>query len=116
MGAMSEHVSIIFRQLFDELKFLKQQQWTIAFCAAIFLLLPSQVSYSQWGVVAFQSFNFPDRFIRHRNYLGFIEPINDRQAAKDAVFTVRDGLYGGCYSFESRNFPEFYLRHQNFRI
>jgi len=47
---------------------------------------------------------------------GFIEPINDRQAAKDAVFTLRFGLFGECNSFESRNFPGFYLRHQNFRI
>src|SRR5262249_24282534 len=65
---------------------------------------------------AWQSVNYQDRFIRHRNFLGFIEPINDRQAAKDAVFIVQPGLAGGCYSFESTNFHGFYLRHENFRI
>src|SRR5262249_54621845 len=70
----------------------------------------------QMGTYAWQSVNYPDRFIRHRNYLGFIEPINDRQAAKDAVFKVQFGLARGCYSFESKNFPGFYLRHENFRI
>jgi hypothetical protein len=86
----------------------------LAFGVAIFLLLPSKQSYSQ--EVSWQSVNFPDRFIRHRNFLGFVEPINDQQAAKDAVFVSVPGLAGRCHSFEAKNFPGFFLRHQNFRV
>jgi Alpha-L-arabinofuranosidase B (ABFB) domain len=86
----------------------------LALGVAIFLLLPSKESYSQ--EFSFQSVNFPDRFIRHRNFLGFIEPITDQQAAKDAIFVSVPGLAGKCHSLQASNFPGFFLRHQNFRL
>jgi len=86
----------------------------LALGLAIFLLLPSKESYSQEH--SYQSSNFPDRFIRHRNFLGFVEQINDQQTAKDAVFVAVPGLAGTCHSLEAKNFPGFFLRHQNFRL
>jgi hypothetical protein len=86
----------------------------LAFGVAVFLLLPSKVSYSQ--EMSWQSVNFPDRFIRHRNFLGFVEPVNDQQAGKDANFVSVPGLAGKCHSYESKNFPGFFLRHENFRV
>jgi hypothetical protein len=49
-STMPEHVSIVFRQLFDELKAMKQQQWTITnyyllIIAAVFYLRQSEVSH-----------------------------------------------------------------------
>jgi Alpha-L-arabinofuranosidase B (ABFB) domain len=69
------------------------------------------------GTYSFSSYNFPDRYIRHRNYLGYIEPVNDELGRKDATFRLRNGLASSnCTSFESINFPGHFLRHQNFRL
>jgi len=65
---------------------------------------------------SFQSFNYPDRYIRHRNSLGFIEPPVDNLSKKDATFKVVPGLAGRCVSFESHNYPGQFLRHQGFRV
>jgi len=66
---------------------------------------------------SFQSFNFPDRFIRHRNSLGFIEPIPDELGKNDATFRIVSGLGDKrCLSFESYNYKNHFLRHQASRL
>jgi hypothetical protein len=86
----------------------------LALGLAVFALLSSKESYAQEH--SYQSVNFQDRFIRHRNSLGFIEQITDEQAAKDAVFVAVPGLAGRCHSLEAKNFPGSFLRHQNSRL
>jgi hypothetical protein len=66
--------------------------------------------------VSFESYNFPGRYIRHRDSLGYVEKVQDRLAKKDATFKIVPGLAGKCRSFESVNFPNHFLRHQNFRL
>jgi len=71
---------------------------------------------------SFQSFNFPDHYIAHANFLGeLIVPSSDLQR-KDSTFKMIEGLAshpnGGAQavSFESFNYPGYYLRHFQFRI
>jgi len=66
--------------------------------------------------VSFQSSNYPDRFIRHRNSLGFIEPIPDELGKNDASFKIVSGLAERCVSFESHNYQHHFLRHQASRL
>ncbi len=67
--------------------------------------------------VSLKSVISPDRYVRHRNYLGELTPISSELDRKDGTFMVRPGLAGGdSISFESVNFPGFYLRHQGYRI
>ena len=67
--------------------------------------------------VSLQSFNFPDRFIRHRNSLGFVEPIPDELGKNDATFRIVSGLASDrCVSFESHDYPNQFLRNQAFRL
>jgi Alpha-L-arabinofuranosidase B (ABFB) domain len=67
---------------------------------------------------SYRSVNVPNRHIRHRDFLGFIENIkrNDLVGRDDATFEIVEGLAGDCMSFKSKNFRDHYLRHQNFRI
>ncbi|MBJ7298552.1 MAG: AbfB domain-containing protein [Dolichospermum sp.] len=68
-------------------------------------------------VISFQSYNFSDRYIRHRNFLGYLEPISDELGRKDATYKLVPGLANSkCSSFESVNFPGHFLRHENFRL
>lgn len=76
------------------------------------LLVPNQARADE----NFRSANFPDRFIRHRNLLMYIEPITDALSSDDSAFDVVFGLAGKCHSFQSRNFRGFYIRHQNLRL
>ena len=80
-------------------------------------LLLSQLSYAQ-EPSSFRSWNYPDRYIRHRNSLGYIDRIvaNDTLGRKDATFRLVSGLAGKCRSFESVNYPGHFLRHQNYRL
>ena len=80
-------------------------------------LLLSQLSYAQ-EPNSFRSWNYPDRYIRHRNSLGYIDPIvaNDKLGRKDATFRLVPGLAGRCRSIESVNYPGHFLRHQNYRL
>jgi hypothetical protein len=80
--------------------------------SAVFLslvLLP-QLSYAQ-EPSSFISWNNPGRYIRHRDSLGYIDPIvaNDRLGRKDASFRIFLGLAGRCRSFESVNYPGHFL-------
>ena len=78
-------------------------------------LTPSQ-SYSE-DVVSFQSSNFGDRYIRHKDGLGYLHQINDKLSKKDASFKVVPGLAGGdTSSFEAVHLPGCFLRHQNSRL
>ncbi|MEG3789406.1 AbfB domain-containing protein [Lysobacter sp. CCNWLW3] len=71
------------------------------------------------GSTAFQSQNYPDRFIRHRNWLGELTPVASDLDRADATFFIRrPGLSGtaGSVSLESVNYPGHYLRHQGYRV
>ena len=80
-------------------------------------LLLSQLSYAQ-EPSSFSSLNYPNRYIRHRLSLGYIDPIvaSDKLGRKDATFRLVPGLAGRCRSFESDNYPGHFLRHQNYRL
>jgi hypothetical protein len=67
-------------------------------------------------LASFRTSNFPNRYIRHRNWLGYVEPIQNGSANLDATFKVVPGLAGRCVSFESVNYPGHFLRHQNSRL
>jgi hypothetical protein len=88
----------------------------VSFLAVSLSLLVSELSYSQ--DIAFTSWNYPKRYIRHRNGLCYIEeiPPGDKIGEKDATFRRVPGLAGKGSSFESVNFPRHFLRHQNFRL
>jgi hypothetical protein len=81
------------------------------------LLLVSQVSHAQ-EPNSFRSLNYPDRYIRHRASLGYVDPIvaSDKLGRKDATFRLVPGLAGKCRSFESVNYPGHFLRHQSYRL
>jgi hypothetical protein len=60
-----------------------------------------------------QSHNFPDRYIRHRNFLGELTPLDALDADFQFEFITRGpDLYG----LRSVNFPSHYLRHQFFAL
>jgi hypothetical protein len=79
-------------------------------------MLTSNRAIADDGYKNFKSLNFQDRFIRHRNFLIYLEPANSALALNDSAFKVVRGLAGSCNSFESKNFPRFYIRHQDFRL
>jgi alpha-L-arabinofuranosidase B-like protein len=58
--------------------------------------------------------------VRHRNFLGRVDPISSASSAldrADATFRVRAGLGDdGCVSLESVNYPGSFLRHREFVI
>ncbi|MFI9011059.1 glycoside hydrolase family 43 protein [Actinosynnema sp. NPDC053489] len=69
------------------------------------------------GNRSLRSANFPDRYVRHRDDLAYVEPIGTATDRADATFTVVAGLANGaCHSFQSVNHPGSYLRHNNMRL
>lgn len=77
------------------------------------------VSYSSFwlkGVCRrLQSFNYPDRFIRHYNYDVRIDA--NVSPIQDSEWRIVPGLANsssGYVSFEAVNFPGYYLRHYNY--
>ena len=69
------------------------------------------------NTVSLQSYNNPDQFIRHRDFLGEVTTISSDLDKKDATFKIVSGLADSKYiSFESVNYPKYYLRHESFRI
>lgn len=72
------------------------------------------------GSRSLRSVNYPDRYLRHRDNLAYVEPVSSSSSAsarQDATFTVVAGLANSaCYSFRSVNFPNRYLRHYDFRV
>ncbi|MEE6307854.1 glycoside hydrolase family 43 protein [Plantactinospora veratri] len=67
---------------------------------------------------SFQSVNFPDRYVRHRDHLGYVDPVSGSspaQTRQDATFTVVAGLADpNCYSFTEVGGR--YLRHYDYRL
>jgi hypothetical protein len=62
-----------------------------------------------------QSFNFRDRFIRHRNFEGILSRKQDGGPAEDFSFTlVSRGT--GRVALKAANVPGHFLRHANFQI
>lgn len=78
----------------------------------------AQAKFSTGKIISFKSVNYPNKFIRHRNFLGELTTISSALDKKDASFKVVPALNGkkGYVSFESVNYPGYYLRHQNFVI
>ena len=67
--------------------------------------------------IALRSENYPDRFLRHQNFMAELSPIASDLDRLDSTFRMVPGLGGlGTVSFESVNYPGKFLRHQNFRI
>jgi hypothetical protein len=72
------------------------------------------------GARSLRSVNHSDRYLRHRDYLAYVDqlstssPLADR---RDATFTIVPGLANAnCYSFQAVNLSGYYLRHQNMRV
>jgi Alpha-L-arabinofuranosidase B (ABFB) domain/Alginate lyase len=62
-----------------------------------------------------QSYNFPDRYVRHANYVGRLDA--NVSPAEDAQFRIRRGLANpGSVSFEAVNKPGYFLRHWDYAI
>lgn len=80
-----------------------------------FVIAPEAASAQE---VALQSQNFPNHYVRHSNFLGFLNELREPIDFEDAKFNIRPGLSGaaGSISFESVNFPGRFLRHEFFRI
>ena len=72
------------------------------------------------GLGSLQSFNYQDHHVRHKDYLGYISPINSSSSTlekNDATWNIKPGLANTrAVSLESKNYPGFYLRHQNYRL
>ncbi len=72
------------------------------------------------GNRSLRSVNFPDRYVRHRDSLGYLDPVSATSAAADrqaATFTIGAGLANAnCYTFQSVNPAGRYLRHYNNRL
>ncbi|GAA5149266.1 hypothetical protein GCM10023321_12880 [Pseudonocardia eucalypti] len=71
--------------------------------------------------VALQSYNFPDRYVRHANFMGELTPIVGDLDRRDATFAMVPALAietAGPFlvSFQSLNLPDHFLRHQGLRI
>jgi hypothetical protein len=70
------------------------------------------------GAQSFESVNVPGRFLRHRDWLGFVEPVSAASPAltkQDATFTVVSGLAApSCYSFQAGG--NRFLRHRDWRL
>ena len=75
------------------------------------------VVQAQSAESSFQSVNYPDRYIRHKGFLGYIDPVHSDLDRQDASFVLVPGLADGkLFSFRSVNYPDHYLRHQNFEL
>ncbi|MEV4134733.1 family 43 glycosylhydrolase [Dactylosporangium sp. NPDC049742] len=72
---------------------------------------PAGPAVTTWRL---QSYNFPDRYVRHADYDVRIDP--NVSPAADSQWKVVPGLTGGTgyVSLESTNFPGYFLRHSNY--
>ncbi len=63
--------------------------------------------------VRLQSYNYPDRYVRHWEFRARVE--SNVTTLADSQFRVVTGLGGGgSVSLESTNFPGYFLRHKNY--
>jgi hypothetical protein len=72
-------------------------------------------------LVAFRSENFPDRFLRHKNFRILLERDDaSEQFRKDSTFRQLNGRRGapedGWRSFESTNFRDHFIAHIDFHV
>jgi|GEM_PF-2442438 len=90
----------------------------VATIATTTFFLPQQSSLARTIIFAkFESVNYPRRYIRHRNWQGYIESNSTDLDQLDSSFRIRSGLADpNCVSLESKNYPNHFLRHQNFRV
>ena len=67
--------------------------------------------------VSLRSRNFPDRFVRHQNFLGELTPIQSDLDRQDGTFAIQE-LTGGQVRLAATNpsLTLFVLRHQDFRV
>jgi hypothetical protein len=75
------------------------------------------INYVSMGEVynRLKSYNFPDRYIRHSNFVGRID--QNITPVDDSKWKIVPGLAdAGCISFESVNYPGYYLRHSNYEL
>lgn len=72
------------------------------------------------GNRSLRSLNFPDRYVRHRDNAGYIDPLSASSPAADraaATFTVTAGLANAnCYSLQASTLAGYYLRHSNYQL
>lgn len=86
------------------------------YCLSVVLISLIPLAYSQTSKTAsFRSYSYSGRYISHRNFLGYIEPISNA-TAKNATYKLVPGLVGRCTSFESLSHPGYFLRHHHFRL
>lgn len=85
------------------------------FADSQFYMVPGLANSS---AVSFQSVNFPDRYLRHRNGEIWLDTYDGSALFRaDATFYKRPGLANSAYvSFESYNFPGRYIRHRNWLL
>ncbi|WBB99820.1 AbfB domain-containing protein [Solwaraspora sp. WMMA2080] len=77
---------------------------------------PAHLTLTVGGTYGLEPVNLPGRRVRHFEFEGRVDVVDQRGKA-DAAFVVRRGLAkSSCISLESVNFPGYYLRHQNFRF
>jgi hypothetical protein len=68
-------------------------------------------------LISLQSYNYPDYFIRQKDFLGEITIITSDSDKKDATFKITPGLAdNNLITFESVSYPGYYLRNEDFRI
>ncbi|MFV2085560.1 AbfB domain-containing protein [Micromonospora sp. LOL_021] len=77
---------------------------------------PAHLTLTVGSTYGLEPVNLPGRRVRHRDFEGRVDVVDQRSRA-DAAFVVRRGLAkSSCISLESVNFPGYYLRHQDFRF
>jgi hypothetical protein len=63
-----------------------------------------------------KSYNFPDRYVRHSNYVGRID-VSPMDPMADSQWKMVPGLADSTgVSFQSFNNPTMYLRHYNYNL
>lgn len=84
-----------------------------------FVTIASVSTLKRNEVVSFQSSNYPNYYLRHRNYELWLDAYESSDLYNnDSSFTVRSALNGqaGFVSFESVNYPGYYIRHSNYLL
>jgi hypothetical protein len=67
--------------------------------------------------ISLQSFNYPDRYVRHANFLGELTQVVTDLDRNDATFHLIPAVTDSyLISIRSHNFGTHVLRHQNFRV
>jgi hypothetical protein len=81
---------------------------------------PATLPLTVGTALALEPITDPGYRVRHRNFIGRIDPVSSTSSAldkADSTFVTRTGLAATrCVSFESVNYPGYFLRHQNFQV